>query len=279
MDFRTLDKIPTDELVEVFNRSFEGYFVPVKIDSEGLAAKMQADRADLSISVGAFDNDRLVGFMIHGADIINGRQTFYNAGTGVLPEFRGQSLTVRMHRFILPHLKEKGFERGLLEVITENIHAIKSYEQAGFNICRELDCYGGNLLSSQPSIENFMEVCSQDQWNICRSMRDWQQAWQNMLDADSFAARNVSTIIYYRKKIPAAYAMFRNGSGNVMQIAVHPHFRRQGIGKELLQFISTRASGKLSMLNVDSSCESTRHLLNSAGLDVFIQQYEMEIVL
>lgn len=145
MHFTHLQSTPSSTLLHTFNTAFADYYLPFHLTGAQLLAKMRADKNSPALSVGAFDGDRLVGFMLHGVDTVNGRRTVYNGGTGVLPEYRGQGLTAQMYAHAIPVLKAHGVDRGILEVVSQNIPAIKSYERSGFQALREVACFKGEV--------------------------------------------------------------------------------------------------------------------------------------
>jgi len=104
MDIRTLEGIDYKDILNVFNESFSDYFVPFKLSEEQLISKINTDNTDLELSVGVFDNQRLVAFILHGIEIINNQNVAYNGATGVIPQKRGSGLTKQMYLFILPIL-------------------------------------------------------------------------------------------------------------------------------------------------------------------------------
>ncbi|MEM7573124.1 MAG: GNAT family N-acetyltransferase [Bacteroidota bacterium] len=106
------------------------------MNKEQLKAKIEIENIDLDISVGAFDNGKLVGFILHGFRRINGRNLVYNGGTGVLPEKRGNNLTIRMYNFILPFFHKLKIHSLQLEVISNNLYAINAYKKVGFSYLR-----------------------------------------------------------------------------------------------------------------------------------------------
>jgi len=63
---------------------------------------MKSDKINLSYSVGCLEADKLVGFILHGFNMINGNKVLYNGSTGVVPESRGQRLTKKMYKFLIP---------------------------------------------------------------------------------------------------------------------------------------------------------------------------------
>ncbi|MGB1041677.1 MAG: GNAT family N-acetyltransferase, partial [Flavobacteriales bacterium] len=125
---KTLKSVSQQEVLSVFNKSFSDYFVSLQLSEKQFFEKLISNNIDFSLSVGAFENNKLVGFILHGVNA----KSVYNSGTGVIPKRRGFGLTIRMYKFILPILKSNQISKVVLEVITENIQAIKSYKKVGF---------------------------------------------------------------------------------------------------------------------------------------------------
>lgn len=145
MEIKALKGINNKRILKVFNDSFSNYFVQFKLTEEQLYSKIISDKIDLNLSVGTFENGKLIAFILHGFDTIDNHKVIYNGGTGVIPEKRGSGLTTQMYLFILPILEKSGVNKIILEVISKNIQAIKSYEKSGFKALRELDFYKGNF--------------------------------------------------------------------------------------------------------------------------------------
>ena len=76
--------------------------------------------------------NELILASITGIDNREGVPTAYNAGTGIIPAFRGQGIVGEMYEMLLPRLKAMGIRQSILEVICQNERAIKAYEKAGF---------------------------------------------------------------------------------------------------------------------------------------------------
>ena len=178
MDIKILNGVSTKVITDVFNLSFSDYFIPFKLTEQQMADKMEADKTDLNLSVGVFENDILIGFILHGKDSINGKNLLYNGGTGVIPSKRGHGLTKKMYSFILPILKENDIDSLILEVISNNVQAIKSYEQSGYKKVRTLACYKGDLkpLKINNSIE--IKALNQYNWEILEAFWDITPTWQ-----------------------------------------------------------------------------------------------------
>jgi len=86
MEIKTLENIDKKDILHVFNKSFSDYFIPFKLTEEQLNSKMLADKTNLNLSVGVFENKNLIAFILHGFDKINNEKVIYNGGTGVIPK-------------------------------------------------------------------------------------------------------------------------------------------------------------------------------------------------
>ena len=156
MIVKSLTTCTFDEIMDVFLKSFESYFVPMPTDPEYYRTRWQAAKVDYRLSYGMFDGNKLVGFILHGVDFRYGKKMAYNAGTGVLPDYRGQKIVNSIYQFALDDLRKNGIEKSVLEVITNNNFAIKAYQSVGFTIDRTLKCYKGKL-RLQP-VQNFKVI-------------------------------------------------------------------------------------------------------------------------
>ncbi|WP_428664032.1 GNAT family N-acetyltransferase [Runella sp.] len=275
MTLQTLEHTSIDEITDVFNRSFADYLVPFKLTKEQLATKMQVENIHLKYSAGAFESDKLVGFILHG--IHPSPKVAYNAGTGVIPEMRGQRLTQQMYAFILPLLRQEQFAKIQLEVISENTKAYKSYEAIGFKKVRELTCFKGNIAPSNISNPFKFKALSNKHWAILDTFWDWQPTWQNAMPAIENNKDNIQTIGLFAQDELWAYAVFNPTSKRIHQFGVHKNHRNQGIGRLLFSAVSKILQSDCSLINIDSSSASTISFLTHIGLKIFIKQYEMEL--
>jgi len=140
LEIKTLEGCTFKEIEEVFNLSFSDYYFPIRFTAQQLEQKFEREDGNLMLSVGVFDNGKLVGFILHFLSKLNGEVALYNGGTGVIPTHRGHGLTQRMWMFIQPTLKEYRVEKMILEVLTVNEPAIAIYKRIGFKLKRTLNC-------------------------------------------------------------------------------------------------------------------------------------------
>lgn len=276
---QTLEHISTEKLLEVFNFSFSDYILPFQLTKEQLEDKIQSDSIELRFSVGAFENNQLIAFILHGYDVIDNLKIVYNAGTGVIPTKRGNKLTAKLYEFALPILRENNINKVLLEVITTNETAIKTYKNSGFKVIRELSCFKGSLILNNAS--NAFEICELKEydWQKLSSFWDLKPSWQNSITAvEKLQKSNISIGVYEGEKL-IGYTIYNPKTKRILQLSVDKNYRKMGIGQQLLEYISTHFGKEISVTNIDNTSKTTSKFMTDIGMELFINQYEMELIL
>lgn len=277
MNIKTLKETSIQEILEVFNHSFSDYFVPFKLTYEQLLAKMKADKTDLSLSVGTFENETLVGFILHGFDVINHKKIAYNGGTGVIPEKRGLGLTKQMYSYILPILKTKGINKLQLEVISNNIQAIKSYQKAGFEIKRNLSCFKGTITSLPTNSTIKIKPITSYNWELMESFWSVSPTWQNASNTlQELTHIHTSLGAYYQNQL-VGYVIYNPSSNRIQQIAIDKAFRKQKIASSLINKLLKGNETKFSVINVDNSNQELCLFFEKIGLSYYLEQLEMQL--
>lgn len=274
MEFKTLANVELDELLEVFNLSFSDYIVPFHLTKEILAAKIIAEKLDMNISVGAFEEGKLVSFILQSEKLENGQKIIYNGGTGVVPGSRGKGLVRKMYDFIIPSLKERGADVLLLEVIEGNAAAIRAYENLGFTIIRKLLCFRGNINSGVENSTVTIKSLEDFQWDNLRSFWDIEPSWQGSEYVLNPMPENYQALGAYSDENLVGYIIYNPGARRVLQIAVDKKYRKQGIGSGLFTAI---ADGQpVAINNVDDVSKETDVFLDKKiGLQNWLSQFEM----
>jgi ribosomal protein S18 acetylase RimI-like enzyme len=272
--FDTLENRITEEIVETFNTAFSDYFFPMKFTKEQFERKLFVEGGRLDLSVGAFKNDKLIAFILHFADK---KSMVYNGGTGVVPDFRGNNLTSKMYEFIKPKLIANKFDTIILEVLTQNLSAIKTYQNQGFKITRELNCFKGKLKSALTlNIVHEIVELKEINWNLAQTFWDYTPTWQNSIQTvNNLKEQNVTFCIKSDDKI-LGYLIYNPNAKRIHQLAVHKDYRNQGLAQLLLDAVS-QIDSENSIINVDSRDEVLIKFLEKNGLNNYTNQYEMEL--
>lgn len=123
------------QLAEMFTTSFSGYFFPMVMTAEDSANSWRIDQIDAMRSVLMHDeNGTFVGLARMGT---RGRRGWCG-GFGIVPEFRGSGASKLLAAEMVRVARDTGLATLQLEVLTQNIRALKLYEHAGFTITRRL---------------------------------------------------------------------------------------------------------------------------------------------
>lgn len=80
----------------------------------------------------------MVGFILNSTNIYHGEQVAFDAGAGVIPEFRGKGVFSALYAFAEHELRKCGIKKYYLEVLQQNDRAKSLYERNGFSVVREL---------------------------------------------------------------------------------------------------------------------------------------------
>ena len=275
---QTLENISTETLLDVFNLSFSDYIVPFCLTKEQLEDKIKSDGIDLSLSVGAFENDALIAFILHGYDVIDQVKYAYNAGTGVIPSKRGAKLTTKLYESILPLFRKKGIGHVLLEVITTNEPAVKTYQNIGFKIIRKLNCFKGLIVATDINRPFEIRELEAYDWPKLSSFWDLKPSWQNSITALEKLQQTTVAIGVYEDEKLLGYAVYNPSLKRIHQLSVDKNYRRRGIGRQLLYEISSRYGEAVSAINVDQNSEETVAFLKAMGMEIYVQQYEMKLL-
>lgn len=275
MEIQTLEQTSIKELLGCFNAAFSDYMVPLNLTEQQLENKFRKENIDLGISVGAFESGQLTGFILHGIQEQNGTIAAYNAGTGVLPSARGNRMTFRLYDAVLPLLMSKKVTEIHLEVITANVPAIKAYSRIGFEITRQLCCFKGMVKTGNGIIMHDIRTLKSIDWNDVVLFQSWQPSWQQSNHAVERITDQVMFVGCFTAEKITGYICYEPGAQRIIQIAVHPAYRRQGIGTALLNFLCRKYSSGLSVINVDSAAQDLLLFLKKNGMQEFIRQYDM----
>ncbi|MFK8054774.1 MAG: GNAT family N-acetyltransferase [Saprospiraceae bacterium] len=275
----TLENTSLTQITNAFNEAFSDYYFPISFTEQKFADKFKTEGGRLDLSVGVFENDDLVAFILHFIDDKEGVTYIYNGGTGVVPTHRGNGLTAKMHAFIEPIIKEVDVSRMVLEVLTQNAPAIKVYKKQGYRIGRELWCFSGSL-KKQPNttLAKGYDIINlaQPDWKRFQTFWDFSPTWQNSISTLKNLTMdfNIIGIVYETQLV--GYLIYSPKHKRVHHLAVAKTHRQQGIGGSLLRHLFTLEKSKISMINIDTRIAGMKHLLESHGLENFSNQYEME---
>ena len=148
--FQSLENINLEILAECFNLAFSDYAQPINFTVESLKYYLNASTVDLALSYGSFDKDELVGFILNSTGIYKNNKVVFDAGTGVVPNYRGQKVFSGLFEYACGELLKHEINHYYLEVLQSNDHAISIYRKNGFEVERGFSVLVGTLQEIVP---------------------------------------------------------------------------------------------------------------------------------
>jgi len=135
MKHTTLSTIDTPAIADAFNAVYEDYVMPVNISPEQVQHHIDNNDIALEHSPLWLDDDgSLIGMAMLGVRGDRG----WVGGFGITKPYRGRGLSHQLIQDVLQRGKSIGLREIVLEVITTNTAAIRTYEKAGFIHHRDL---------------------------------------------------------------------------------------------------------------------------------------------
>ena len=275
---RNLQSSSLPEVTAAFNDGFSDYFIDVELSPELMAYKIAAEDIDLGISVGAFEEEHLVGLILHGNRQLGTRKIAYNAGTCVRPAFRRRGLVKEMYAHILPELQRQGFSESILEVIDINTPAYLAYEGIGFVKMRVLEVFSGQIpVSGLPAGFSIQALEKLPPTGNLEAFWDYQPTWQHAWATALNTWERQKAIGLWEAAELVGYGIFTSFSGRVLQFAVDPAYRGKGLGKALLSAMQQQSEAPLRFVNVEQMEHGPGEFLRHLGLRKSMGQFEMRL--
>ena len=263
-----------------FVSAFSDYVVKFELTERQFQNHVTLNAVELEKSVGCTVGGELAGVSLNGFGVWEGRRTVYDAGTGVLPQFRRRGISRAMFEWMIPMFAGEGYQQFLLEVIRRNEPAVKLYEQLGFRTTREL-----LLLESERPVT--MDRPIPDDIEIREIHRhesipftlfwDGRPSWQNSVEAVERSLKVKRLFGAFAGGECIGYIVFSAGVGRLAQLAVHRDHRRQGIGTRLLLEMQKESTDpKLQVINLDESMTESVLFFQNRGFRKVFGQFEMK---
>lgn len=273
MKVKNLNKVSFDEIIDCFLKAFANYYVKMPTDKEYYRQRWDAAKVDFNLSYGMFDQEKLIGFIIHAIDKRFGIPTAFNTGTGVIPDYRGQKIVQSIYDFALRDLRKNGIKKTTLEVITKNERAIRAYKSVGFEVCKEYKCYAGKITSESDVHIEVQKKSTQDY--------DWDklpnQQWYSWdFQKETIIESNYDLYEVMYKDKPESYFIIHPEKKYLAQFDLFTQNKKNW--KRLFQAIG-QVENEIRIINVDKRLTDKIDHIHVLNLQNTINQFEMELVI
>ena len=286
IEIKPLAGVPIEAITDAFNAAFFDHELTFTATPAYLRERFAASGVRYDLSYGAYDGNRLVGFMINCADDYGGMSAAFDAATGIIPEYRGRGLIYQIANAVMAELTENDIRKYALEVLQTDERAIHIYEKLGLKITRNFFSYTGTPKLRDDAKHGVMVVPIADFKNeLAEFPCDRLPSWENSDAAIFRNAANVEAAYISEKSVGedggaargaiAAYAVFHRTKGLIHQLQVQPEYRRKGLATTLVKYVWEH-SGKVTVNNIDQDDEIAAAFWSASGLRLYARQYMME---
>ena len=282
MEIKPLHDTPVEVLHQAFTDAFSDYEVPLDLPLERFLEMMRIRDLNIDYSLGCFDGDRLVSFIICGYRVLGGEGVCYDGGTGTIREYQKKGIGNSLLTEQISYLKDKGVGRFVLEVMENNRPAMDLYKKHGFSVTRRFECFKCQASElpepdSQPfdtdtDMAHFLTLDTVPFITFHPSWQNTKLSVQNMPDRFRHVALKKGGDLM-------AYGVVHKERGDIPQLGILEPYRNQGVVKAILHELkNSTSSDKLVFLNVEENSYLAREL-RSIGFQNHVNQYEMQLIL
>ena len=239
MDFDTkpTSDYPISALVEILNRGFEGYFVPIQLNLTAVLNMVRNDGIDLTISRILLMDGQPAGI----AMIARRGWTSRLAAMGIAKELRGMGAGSWFMGQLIDEARERREHEMLLEVIEQNEPAVHLYEKCGFQVIRRLIGFICRDASETVATE-LQQIDLREAGHLVTQHGLSDLPWQ--LSGETIIQMNPPMRAYQKGQ---AYAVISNPEAKEIVIwclFVEPGIRGNGLGLDMLKTLIASHTGK-----------------------------------
>ena len=280
MIVKELINTPFIQIVHCFNEAFSDYFIPFQVESGYLKRRWYISGVDYSLSFGAFEGDKMVGFLITGVGEWLGLKTAYIAATGIVPANRGRGIVKYLFETAIPKYRTAGIRQSILEVVDQNKRAIGIYEKTGYRIERKLMCYKGTPIIDREISWAHLEfkTAERPHWELYQTFIEYQPTWDYSRAGIIHFDDDYRILELYDDGALKGYMVVQPVHGIVAQFGIK---RELGwFERGLAMFEALRVNtDEIKVNNVDEYSSNTIRLVRHIRLKNFLNQFEMKLIL
>ncbi len=278
LQIRLLSETPVEKIHEAFTDAFSEYEVRIDMPLEKLVEMMKTRDLNPRFSVGCFDGDLLVGFILIGYREIAGQKVCYDGGTGVIKAYQRKGIGEMMLKELLLFLKEKGFSRFVLEVLENNTPAINLYEKYGFVKTRKLNCFEIEKQKLRPVPDRGFGLSVTNPATFVENNEKYSlfpPTWQNETQSVLNVAGNYTLVSLSCTNRVLCYGYVHKTKGDIPQIGILDEWKHWGLEAHVIAELAKYTnSEKLVILNVEHG-NYLGETLKNLGFMNSVNQWEM----
>ncbi|MCC6615143.1 MAG: GNAT family N-acetyltransferase [Anaerolineae bacterium] len=225
------------DIAALMTRAFSNYIRPgIQMDGPTLSRMIVSDQIDLSLSLIALQDGIPVGLAL----IARRGWTSRVATMGIVPEAQGQRVGTWLFDRVVEAARAREDRTLTLEVIEQNVHAVRLYEKAGMRPIRRLYGFRSAGLGGDYAPLECIEP-----YEVARRMTALSASdlpWQ--VSGESLAVQGAPSLGY---RLGDAFALITNPAAEVIAIrglVVNPGAQRSGQATRIVSALMATHPGK-----------------------------------
>jgi len=232
------------ELADLLNQAFAGYFVSFNFTTAMLMQMVRQDCVDLMASqVALIDEDTPVAVAL----VARRGWASRVAVMGVVTEARGRGIGRWLMEQLIGQARHRGERLMMLEVVEQNVAALKLYQQLGFQIKRRLVGYSVQPPYSLPTVKtNGHGLQEVDLRQVAQALTRHglpDLPWQ--ISGDTLAQKSLPHRGYSFGPAYTAITDPTQPHVSIQAIVVESTAQRQGWGRQIIHALMTQYPDKL----------------------------------
>jgi ribosomal protein S18 acetylase RimI-like enzyme/N-acetylglutamate synthase-like GNAT family acetyltransferase len=276
----SLEGVPFSQLHDAWCNAFADYAVGISLGADLLETHFRQNGVDLAASVGAFDGEVLVGFWLNGLREKKGARWAYDAGTAIVPTYRGRGISRLLADHSTELLKARGVHDLVLEVLTTNDPAYRVYLKDGFQVTRRFGCFRRSAAAGPSAALSLGEEVSLASFEPSLAARliepEYEPSWQNSTEAVSAVAHTFIVAWALQSGRVVGHGLLQPKRGRIAQIAFLPEVWKTDLAAAVVwQLLSRAERERVDIVCVEQGREQTAQLLQATGFELFAEQWEM----
>ena len=262
--FKALDKTGMEQLAQCLNLAFSDYEQPIHFTPESLRYYLTASNVNLSLSFGAFYDNKMVGAILNSSGIYNGQPVAFDAGTGVIPDHRGKKVFSKLFAYTVERLHDNKISKYYLEVLQGNHHAVSIYMKNGFAIQREYSVLvaRGNMDGTESQIP-VIPYTDFKPFDVRFSVEPSYEHTSYTMSQNP----ELYEVLYLDNQ---AYCIYAKRNGEIIQM----HYNELDALKEVMSALSGKYPSAMAK-NVDYNYPDVIQMLIDIGFVEITKQYEL----
>ncbi len=278
LTFHPADRFASGDLSALFTRAYAEYFVPVNVDATTFELMVAAYDIDLSASRIAVRDDQPVALALLGVREARG----WIGAMGVAPERRGEQIGLAVMEAVIASARRLSLRSIDLEIITQNLPALRIYRTLGFRRRRTLDIWSRDSDATFP-LPPLQSVRTVDVAACLAAFDDLHTVappWQRDLPSLQHMAASLRGLGIVEGKHVTACVLYRmdRARATVLDAAALPGQRTAAIESVLRALIRDRAGSPIRLVNLPQD-DPASTAMQRVGAGVELQQYEMTVEL